>query len=75
MAHDEKLYKKCVSIYEADGQHAVIEYCMKIGHKKWGKCKPCESDHSPIMDDNFMTCLVCGHSTYHDQCGSTCVLY
>jgi len=66
MAHEEKLYKKCVQIYEADGQHAVMEYCNKIGHKTWGKCKPCESDHSPIMDDNFMTCLVCGHSTYHD---------
>ena len=66
MGHNEKLYKKCVSIYEADGQHAVMEYCNKIGHKTWGKCKPCENDHSPIMDDNFMTCLVCGHSTYHD---------
>lgn len=66
MAHEEKLYEKCVQIYEADGQHAVIEYCNKIGHKTWGKCKPCDHDHSPIMGDNFMTCLVCGHSTYHD---------
>lgn len=66
MAHDKKLHAKCVSIYEAEGQHAVMDYCTKIGHKTWGKCKPCEHDHSPIMDDNFMTCLVCGHSTYHD---------
>ena len=69
MAHDEKLYAKCVSIYEEsrDGQSAVIAYCEKIGHKTWGKCEPCEYDHSPIMNDNFMTCLVCGHSTYHDE--------
>jgi len=66
MAHDEKLYEKCVKIYEEDGQDAVIAYCIKIGHKTWGKCEPCECN-SPIMDDNFMTCLVCGHSTYHDN--------
>ena len=48
MAHNEKLYKKCMKIYEADGQHAVIEYCNKIEHKTWGKCKPCDHDQSPL---------------------------
>ena len=67
MAHDEKLYEKCVKIYEQDGQDAVIAYCTKIDHKTWGRCEPCDYDESPIMDDNFMTCLVCGHSTYHDN--------
>jgi len=67
MTHDEKLYEKCVKIYEQDGQDAVIAYCTKIGHKTWGRCEPCDYDESPIMDDNFMTCLVCGHSTYHDN--------
>ena len=67
MTHDEKLYEKCVKIYEQDGQDAVIAYCTKIDHKTWGRCEPCDYDESPIMDDNFMTCLVCGHSTYHDN--------
>ena len=66
MKHDESLYAKCVKLYEADGQNSVIEYCIKIKHKTWGKCKPCDSENNPIMNDNFMTCLVCGHSTYHD---------
>lgn len=66
MSHDEKLYKKCVSLYESDGKEAVIAYCDKIKHNKWGKCKPCDEDNSPIMDDMYMTCLVCGHSTCHD---------
>ena len=70
MAHDEKLYKKCVKIYEQDGQDAVIAHCIKIGHKTWGKCEPCECN-SPIMDDNFMTCLVCGESTYHNNKNKT----
>lgn len=67
MAHDEKLHDKCVKICDAEGKDAVIAYCKKIEHKTWGRCNPCECNNSPMMDDNFMTCLVCGHSTYHDE--------
>lgn len=67
MPHDEKLYEKCVQIYEADGQSAVIDYCREINHPTWGRCQPCDYDESPLMDDMYKTCLVCGHSTYHDE--------
>ena len=71
MAFDKKLHKECEAIYKEDGKDAVIKYCQQINHKLWGSCKQCQVNWSgnciPLMDDQFMSCLVCGHSTYYDN--------
>ena len=62
----EQLYEKCYKIYEEDGQDAVIDYCNSIGYTNYGRCNPCDS-LNPVGVDKYITCLVCGHSTHHDN--------
>lgn len=59
-----KLYNICYKLYEHKGQHAVIDFCKKIGWKNWKKCRFCEIK-SPVNtweDGKDYTCMVCGIS-------------